>query len=180
MSGPPPKQSERRQRRNERTSTERAGVGLVALEGGKVEAPPPAPGLLKASRASWERFWSSPLAPLTIPADLPALERLWSLYDERARAYRGYRHERLVEGSQGQPVLNPLAAAMKAMDAEIRALEDRFGLTPMARLRLGVQLGEAARSLEDLNRSMDDDDPGDADEDVDPRVRVVEPAAEAR
>jgi P27 family predicted phage terminase small subunit len=121
------------------------------------------------------------LAPLVVPdTDLPALERLWTLYDERARALRGYRRERLVVGSTGQMVLNPLARAMQAFDAEIRAIEDRFGLTPMARLRLGVQLGEAARSLEEMNRSLDDDPDADAGEpDPDPRIRVVDTAAAA-
>ena len=118
-------------------------------------------------------FWSSPLGSLVIPADLPALRRLFTLYDERARAYQGYRHQRLAPGSMGQPGLNPLFSAMKTMDAEIRALEDRFGLSPISRLRLGVALGEAAKSLDELNRSLDADD--DTDEPAaDPRVRVVE------
>lgn len=175
MPGPPPKQAERRQRRNQRTSTERAGAGLVALPGGRIEPPPPPAGLLQQTRQAWAAFWTSPLAMLVVPAtEGLALARLWTLYDERERAYRGYRRERLVVGSTGQPALNPLAKAMQAMDAEIRALEDRFGLSPMARLRLGVQLGEAARSLEELNRSLDDNDgPADGVDQHDPRIRVA-------
>jgi P27 family predicted phage terminase small subunit len=176
LSGPPPKQPDRRQRRNERTATERAGVGLVALPGGKVDPPPPPTGLLKATREDWSGFWESPLASLVVPADVPALRRLFALYDERLRAYQGYRRQRLAPGSMGQPTLNPLFGAMKGMDAEIRALEDRFGLSPIARLRLGVALGEAAKSLDELNRSLDaDDDPDEPD--ADPRARLVEPAA---
>jgi P27 family predicted phage terminase small subunit len=155
---------------------ERAGPELVALAGGRGEPPAVPAGLLKAVRDSWPRFWASELAQLVKPeTDLPALERLWSLYDERARALHGYRRARVVAGSMGQPTLNPLFAALKALDTEIRALEDRFGLTPMARLRLGVALGEAARSLEDLNRGLDDDD--DEPADADPRRRVVDAAS---
>jgi P27 family predicted phage terminase small subunit len=177
MPGPPPKPPDRRQGRGERTSTKRAGAGLVALPGGKVKVPPPPTGLLKATRQAWERFWGSSLASLVVPdTDLLALERLWTLYDERARALGGYRRGRLVRGSMGQVALNPLAKAIQAFDVEIRALEDRFGLTPMARLRLGVQLGEAAKSLEELNASLDpDEEPA---EDVDPRIRVVGPTAD--
>jgi P27 family predicted phage terminase small subunit len=176
LAGPPPKPAGRRQRRNPRSSTERAGPELVALAGGRGAPPDPPAGLLKTVRDSWPRFWASELAQLVQPAtDLPALERLWTLYDERMRALRGYRRQRLVRGSTGQMVLSPLAAAMKAFDSEIRALEDRFGLTPMARLRLGVALGEAARSLEDLNRGLDDDDSEPAD--ADPRHRVVDATA---
>jgi P27 family predicted phage terminase small subunit len=178
MSGPPPKPDDRRQRRNERTSTKRAGAGLVALPGGQ-PVPPAAPsGLLKATREDWVEFWQSPLGSLVVSADFPAVRRLFTLYDERSRAYQGYRRERLVLGGNKQQALNPLLAAMGMLDKEIRALEDRFGLTPMARLRLGVALGEAAKSLDELNRSLDADD--DTDEPAaDPRVRVVEPAASA-
>jgi P27 family predicted phage terminase small subunit len=60
-----------------------------------------------------------------------------------------------VRGSKGQQVLNPLARAVATFDAEIRALEDRFGLTPQARARLGVVFGEAHRSLEQINRELE-------------------------
>jgi P27 family predicted phage terminase small subunit len=172
--GPPPKPGERRQRRNVRTSTSRAGAGLVALPTGTVEPPSAPTGLLKPTREAWAALWQTPLAALLTPADRPALERLFTLYDERVRAYRGLRSiGRLVEGEKGV-TLNPLASYMKACDAEVRHLEDRFGLTPMARLRLGVQLGEAAKSLEDLNQSLDGDDADDDEPVADPRVRVVD------
>src|SRR6266536_4594907 len=141
--GPPPKPAEQRQRRNERTTTERAGAGLVALPGGKVEPPPAPSGLLKATREDWATFWTSALATLVTLADRPALRRLFTLYDERSRAYRGLREfGRLIDLEHGGK-LNPLASYLKACDAEIRMLEDRFGLSPISRLRLGVALGEA-------------------------------------
>jgi len=148
---------------------------LVAVPGGKLDPPVAPAGLLKATREDWVAFWRSPLGTLVVEADYPALRRLFTLYDERARAYQGYRRQRLAPGSMGQPGLNPLFSAMKSFDAEIRALEDRFGLSPIARLRLGVALGEAAKSLDELNRSLDaDDDPDEFA--ADPRVRVVESA----
>lgn len=129
-------------------------AAVLALHA-KGEPPEPPAGLLVATREAWAGFWTSPLAALVIPADLPSLRRLFELYDERARAWRGYRRHRLVEGSQGQPVINPLAKAAAAFDAEVRQLEDRFGLTPAARLKLGIRLGRAAKSLEDLARELD-------------------------
>jgi hypothetical protein len=101
---------------------------------------------------------------------MPALERLWSLYDERDRMTDVIRDQPMTMGSQGQLVLNPLYRQRTALDAEIRALEDRFGLTPKGGLTLGIQYGEAARSLQDLNQRFaqapaqdeqvaDDDDP---------------------
>lgn len=176
MTGPPPKPAERRQRRNARTSVDRAGIGLVPVHGGAVAVPPAPDGLLSSTKVAWVAFWASPLAPLVTAADFPALERWATLVDERARALRGYRKARIIDAPSGQAMLNPLFGVMKALDAEIRALEDRFGLSPMARLRLGAQLGETARSLEELNAGLDDDDEPD-DDGPDPRVRVMDATA---
>jgi P27 family predicted phage terminase small subunit len=121
------------------------------------------------TQSAWEAFWASDVASLVTKADVPAVTRLHDLRDERERAYRGYRKERFVTGSTGQPVLNPLAKAMATLDAEIRALEDRFGLTPQARLRLGVVFGEAHRSLDQINRELDIEIEA-AEDDDDPRL----------
>ncbi len=59
-------------------------------------------------------------------------------------------------------VLNPLGRQLCKFDSEIRQLEDRLGLTPRARLQLGIVYGEARGSLDDINRSLKidyDDDP---------------------
>lgn len=150
MSGPTPKPAARRQRRNKRW-----GPKLVrAAEMGEV---PEAPrGLLKVTRAAWNAYWSSPLADaVEIATDLPAIHRLFTLRDERERALRAYRKKRVVKGSQGQPVVNPVWSSAQKMDSEIRQLEDRLGLTPKARAQLGITLGEAKRSLDDLNRALE-------------------------
>ena len=94
-------------------------------------------------------------AAVDLSSDRPAIDRLFSLYDERRRAFNAYKKNRMVRGSQGQPVLNPMFRAMALMDTEIRALEDRVGLTPKARAMLGIALGDAKKSLSDLNRELE-------------------------
>jgi hypothetical protein len=115
------------ERRQNRITPAFKGVPLVQRR-----SPPPEPRRewLKATKRRWEVFWASDVAAVVTPADMPALERLHSLCDERERAYRGYRKERLVRGSTGQLVINPLAKAMTAFDVEIRTLKDRFGVSP--------------------------------------------------
>ena len=121
--------------------------------------PPAPPGLLKITKTAWDSYWQSPMTVVVrIDADLPDLVRLFTLMDERERAYRGYRKERLIEGSTGQRVINPLARAMVSFDAEIRQLSDRFGLTPKARLHLGIDMGRARKGLADVNAELDDDE----------------------
>jgi phage terminase small subunit len=58
-------------------------------------------------------------------------------------------------------VLNPLGKHMATLDSEIRHLEDRLGLTPRARLQLGITYADAHRSLEERNRALqaDENDP---------------------
>ena len=56
---------------------------------------------------------------------MAAVVRYFTLLDERERAYRAYKKQRVVQGSQGQKVLNPMGRFMHDCNSEIRNLEDR-------------------------------------------------------
>ncbi|MEU7400721.1 P27 family phage terminase small subunit [Streptomyces sp. NPDC044948] len=159
--GPAPKDPEKRQRRNRAQ-----GLEAIPENAGVVERPAPPAGLLKTVRDRWVAYWESPVAQLADPvSDLPALERLYRLYDDLERSHATVRKQgHMVRGYRDQTVMNPLLKHMQLVQAEVRQLEDRFGLSPRARLSLGVTLGEAAKSLSDLNSEFtaggeDDDDP---------------------
>jgi len=100
---------------------------------------------------------------------MPALERLFSMYDERERMDIYLREEPMISGSQGQKILNPMYRQRTSVDAEIRQLEDRFGLHPKAGLTLGIVYGEAARSLEELNARIANAAIAEAEVEADPR-----------
>lgn len=136
------------------------------VPGERIVTPAPPKGLLAVTVQEWATFWESPLARYVAGADLGDLVRLFRLKDERERAYRGFRKERLVLGSKGQPVLNPLGAYVLQLDAELRQLSDRFGLSPKARAHLGIDLGKAKRTLEDVNRDLNDPDETENDPDL--------------
>jgi hypothetical protein len=68
----------------------------------------------------WATVWASPMAAVYLDADVPALTRLASLIEQASQR------------DVGAKVL-----------AEIRQLEDRFGLTPLARRRLQWELEPA-------------------------------------
>jgi hypothetical protein len=110
--------------------------GLV--KGGK-DVPPPCPTMIGGAAPlaitvrAWDRLWRSDLSGvLDAKSDLETVERWASLVDERERAFRAYRKQRMVKGSQGQAVLSPLWAVVRACDTELRSLEDRIGLSPRA------------------------------------------------
>ncbi len=114
--------------------------------------PDPPRGLLKRSRARWEAFWASDVAKAVDPqADAQRLERWISYVDEWHRGMAAFRRQRFVTGSQGQPVLNPLAGYLAKLESSIAASEAEFGMGPMSRMRLGIASGEAAMTAQRLN-----------------------------
>lgn len=170
---PTKKRADRRQRRNktpELTVIPGARDRLAQL----AETYPGGDGrsLLKSTRARWRAYLESDVAlAVDAASDWPALERLFLMYDERERYRRELHKTPLVEGSMGQTVSHPFESAVSSLDRRIKDLEDRFGLSPKARAQLGVEVGAAQRSLDEMNariaRGEPDDD--DLDED-DPRL----------
>jgi len=117
--------------------------------------PDPPDGLLEATKDRWHSFWSSPVAVLVDhTSDLPALGRLFELYDDADRFRMHIRESAMVVGSQGQMVRNPFVKDLKDTQTAILALEDRFGLSPRARLGLNLSLVGAAKTLSDLNEDF--------------------------
>ena len=103
---------------------------------------------LKITKIWWEDFWNSDLATtIDHKSDQSAVYRRAILIDERERVYKQAKKDRLVVGSQGQVVLNPLYSAMLKLDAEIRQLEDRIGMNPKSRVSLGIQIGGLKKTL---------------------------------
>ncbi|MDO8391049.1 MAG: hypothetical protein Q7V57_11215 [Actinomycetota bacterium] len=121
--------------------------------------------------AAWATFWKSDVAGLVVDADRPALDRLFEYYELRARMLTAFMSEPFSTGSTGQTVVHPAAKEMASLDTRIVALEDRFGITPAGRLKLGIVLGAAAKSLEEMNARFTDGAGGEEEDDdeVDPR-----------
>ena len=142
------KPAERRQGRGT------ADVGLVAPAPLAV-APSADVAWRETTVERWVGFWQSGLASQVEPSDVPALRRLFWLYDEIDRVREAIEETgRVVAGSQGQPRPNPLYKQVSEFQAEARQLEDRFGLSPRARLQLGIALGAAHASLDALNERL--------------------------
>ena len=103
----------------------------------------------------WQDFWTSPLAQQAETSDQGALRRLFWLYNEIGLLIAAVEDTgRVVAGSTGQPRANPLYKQIQEFQAEARQLEDRFGLSPKARLQLGITFAEAASSLDALNERL--------------------------
>lgn len=123
----------------------------------------PPPGLLDESVERWHTYWRSDVARLVRDSDLPWLRRWIEASDELARVRVVLTGARLVHGSTGQPVLNPLAAYAQQLTQEVERAETQFGMTPDARLRLLAEAGvgdgvddEFARLTAQLSTPLDD------------------------
>jgi len=142
------KTADRRQGRG----TADVGTVVVAQD---VAAPVPDESWREQTVERWVAFWSSPLASQVERSDEGAFRRLFWIYDELHRLIEAIDETgRIVEGSQGQPRPNPLYKQVQEFQAEARQLEDRFGLSPMSRLRLGITFADAQASLDGLNARL--------------------------
>lgn len=154
--GPLPKDDGKRQRQRSKTN-------LRLLEEHDTSAPIPMPpdGLSEDRVAGWVEFFESPLAGLVKPTDLSVVRRLWTYYQQHDELTRIFAKSRLVSGSTGQPRMNPAHDALMKMETAILRLENELGLTPSARLRLGITFADATNSLEQLNARIQDEDDDD-------------------
>ncbi len=124
---------------------------VVNLSAPVVPPEPPA-DLLAETLAAWDAYWSADVAQVATEVDVPALRRLFTYYDQHARAMATAIAEPAVSGSTGQIKVNPFAEYALKLEAVILRLENELGLTPMSRMRLGIATGEAAASLDQMNR----------------------------
>ena len=149
--GPLPKEEGKRQNRRARSN-----LKLIAQhDPAAVVVPEPPEGMGEAQVASWQEFWRSELSQLVKGTDMGAVRRLWSYYQQHDDLTRVFDRSRLVSGSQGQPRLNPALDGLMKLEGAILRLENELGLTPSARLRLGITFADATNSLDALARKFD-------------------------
>lgn len=124
---------------------------------------PDPPDHLSAARTDdWHHFFDSPLAGLVQRTDMSVVRRLWGYYQQHDELTAIFQKSRLVAGSTGQPRMNPAADAILKLEGAILRLENELGLTPSARLRLGITFADASNSLEKLTEHvMELDEPYD-------------------
>jgi len=163
------KPADRRQNRITKDANVRLEVSVAP------SMPEPPEGISAELVASWAEYWSSPLASATdAQSKLNAVTRLWQLYDLRDKHHAAYVAQPLVDGSQGQQVLNPLGRQLNSLESQILALEDRLGLNPKSQLQLGVTWAEGQKQLRDLADRVFQSKPASDDEaDDDPRALLA-------
>jgi P27 family predicted phage terminase small subunit len=154
--GPLPKEEGARQNRRARSNLRL----IEKYEADKPAVPQPPTGLSPERISDWHRYFGSQLAGLVQDTDMSAVRRLWGYYQQHDELTAIFAKSRLVAGSTGQPRMNPAADALLKLETAILRLENELGLTPSARLRLGITYADATNSLEKLTEyvmDLDDD-----------------------
>ena len=155
--GPLPKEEGKRQNRRARSN-----LRLIEQhDPASVVVPDPPEGLSQSNLESWDEFWHSELSQLVKRTDLASVRRLWDYYQQHEDLTGIFAKGRMVAGSQGQPRLNPALDGIMKLEGAILRLENELGLTPSARLRLGITFADASNSLDALAQkfvTVDDED----------------------
>ena len=166
----------RRKPDEDRQRTNTPTLELVTPLGVDVERPSPGEGWSDATIAGWDAWWASDVARMIdVASEAPIVFRCFDLLDQAERFESAGREQPLVEGSTGQPTINPLLKHAQALRDEARRDEAVLGRGPKRRLDLGIKFGDAARSLDDVNRRLSaanrSADPAPPD---DPRLQAIE------
>jgi P27 family predicted phage terminase small subunit len=138
------KPAERRQSAKTRRGTHTPDATLVLLPPSVPLVPAAQPHWRDPVVEAWQDLWLSPLAGpkfLTV-TDRPALVRLFEFRNRLLAAIEAFEVEPIVAGSTGQATLSPWALEVARLEAAVARLEAQFGLTPLARLKLGISFEE--------------------------------------
>jgi P27 family predicted phage terminase small subunit len=135
---------------------------LTQVPSGTTRVPTAPTGLTPRVHRLWRILWKSAAASTwDAAADLPALTRYFRNLDRWMGHEEIVRKAPVVRGSKGQLRANPLANRMDALDGSLRAIEEQFGLTPLGRMRLGLEVikrPDLRAQLQRLIDATDDED----------------------
>lgn len=132
---------------------------IVHVRPGVVIAPTPDQAWSPIVVEQWETFWASDIAArLLAEVDLAPIRRLFNLY----HLYEAALDQYLAGGQLLAPVnsdgtlmgTHPLFSTIKALHDMIVKLEDRFGITPHSRMRLGLKVAKVAEAHERANATV--------------------------
>lgn len=123
-------------------------------EQGPVVPPIPLDTPLDESIELWAALWAEPQAAALTGAQRLVARRWIVAFDAWSRAVRAVELEPLVDGSQGQPVQNPLMAWVVSRETEMEKCEKQLGIGLRNRSDLGIAAAQARLTAAELNRMV--------------------------
>ena len=103
----------------------------------------------------WDQVWKAGGSAYNSASDSFVITRYCDLQERRRDLTRLVNAEGFLStGSQGQSIMHPAVRALDSTEKELRALEDRLGLNPESRARLGLAAVQAEDALEAFRRKL--------------------------
>lgn len=113
------------------------------------ELPPEPAHLTRSGKAVWRSVWAAGGDSYSVVTDAYVIERYATLHVRRDELMTMLADEGMVSvGSQGQQVLHPAARFLSDVESSLSKLEDKLGLNPESRLRLGISAIEKETKLD--------------------------------
>ncbi len=148
VSGPIAKPEEDRQGRH-------SPIAVATRDDSDPEVIPEPPKGVKAEvKELWSRLWQTPVGRAWDPdMDGPLLERYARTLHRWINANRDVAalESVVTYGSTGQLVLHPITKYIQDLETQLMRMEDKLGLSPMARARLGLTIAEGELTAAQLN-----------------------------
>jgi P27 family predicted phage terminase small subunit len=157
---------------DQRSPTSR-GHGLGAIDGGRglnVVPPEPDSGWSAETVGLWEGYWSDAVAGIVHAADMGTVLSYFRAYNAKRGLELQIEASPTVTNGKGDEIPNPAVVLVKHYAAEVKFYGDALGMSPKARLKLGVTFSQAAQEADKVVRSWT---AADADDVPDPRMRAV-------
>lgn len=105
----------------------------------------------------WRDIWASDVAQVwDRNGDMGRLVRYIITFDNWVKMKQATSGREVVRGSHGTMRANPLFRVLTGLELDLKAAEEKLGLTPMDRMRLGIEFGGAARGIEDARKLLED------------------------
>lgn len=105
----------------------------------------------------WREIWASDVAQIwDRHGDMGRLVRYIVNFDAWLKLTESLAGREVVRGSRGQVRANPLFTVRTGLELELKAAEEKLGLTPMDRMRLGIEIGGAAQGLDSARKILEE------------------------
>ena len=132
----------------------RGGRGRVpALPPIPTVCPDPPPDLGDYALERWSAFWSQPVSGLVdLRRDGGRLDHWIKCIDQRARLWEMWRAMPLLRDANKDLRSNPLYRQIIGLSQEIERAEQKFGMTPLDKMRLTGALDEAEGAEESISK----------------------------
>lgn len=109
------------------------------------------------SMERWREIWASDVAQIwDRHGDMGRLVRYIVNFDAWLKLTESLAGREVVRGSRGQVRANPLFTVRTGLELELKAAEEKLGLTPMDRMRLGIEIGGAAQGLDSARKILEE------------------------